>query len=208
MSRYDDLCRVAGPVSRETYERLEAFEVVFLRWAAQINLTAPSTLKHIWTRHILDSAQLLPLAAGERRWVDIGSGGGFPGAVLAIMLESSPDSSILLIESNGKKSAFLRNALRELAPRARIAARRAEEVIAEEPAPDVVTARAVASLSDLLGLVEAWIDAGTRALFHKGRDYPAELKLARDTWNLDLVEHPSVVDPQGVILDIRRIRRV
>lgn len=208
MSRYDDLCRAAGPVSRETYERLEAFEAVFLRWAARINLTAPSTLKDIWSRHVLDSAQLLSLAVSERRWADIGSGGGFPGAILAIMLESSSGSSVLLIESNGKKAAFLRSALGELAPRARIAARRAEAVIAEEPAPDVVTARAVASLSALLLLTEPWIDAGTRALFHKGRDYGAEVKLAGDTWNLDLVEHPSVVDPQSVILDIRRIRRV
>jgi 16S rRNA (guanine527-N7)-methyltransferase len=80
-------------------------------------------------------------------------------------------------------------------------------VIAIEQAPNVVTARAVASLSDLLTLTEPWIGNGTRALFHKGRDYRAEVKLAGDTWNLDLLEHPSAIDPQSVILDIRRIRR-
>lgn len=208
MSRYDDLCRVAGLVSRETFERVEAFEAIFLRWAGRINLAAPSTLKDVWTRHILDSAQLLPLAGKARRWADIGSGGGFPGAVLAVLLEGSSDASILLIESNGKKAAFLRSALAELAPHARIAAKRAEAIIAEEPAPDIVTARAVAPLTDLISLTEPWIDAGSCALFHKGRDYRAEVKLAGDTWNLDLIEHPSAVDTQSVILDVRRIRRV
>lgn len=208
MSRFDDLCRVAGPVSRETYERLEAFETTFLRWTARINLASASTLKDVWVRHILDSAQLLPLAKDAHRWADIGSGGGFPGAILAILLAESPDTSILLIESNGKKASFLRSVLGELAPSARIIARRAEMVIAEEPAPDVVTARAVASLAELLTLTEPWLDAGARALFHKGRDYRSEVKLAGDMWNLDLVEHPSAVDTQSVILDIRRIRRV
>lgn len=207
MSRFDDLIRVAGPVSRETFERLEAFEVVFRRWASRINLVAPSTLNDVWGRHILDSAQLLPLAENARGWADIGSGGGFPGAVLAILVEERPDSSIVLIESNGKKSAFLRNALAELAPRARIVPERAEVVIANEKAPDIITARAVASLADLLSLTELWLMAGARALFHKGRDYRAEVKLAGDTWNLDLVEHESAIDTQSVILDIRQIRR-
>lgn len=207
MSRFDDLIRVAGPVSRETFERLEAFEVVFRRWASLINLVAQSTLNDVWARHILDSAQLLPLAENARRWADIGSGGGFPGAVLAILVEERPDSSIVLIESNGKKSAFLRNALAELAPRARIVPERAEVVIANEKAPDIITARAVASLADLLSLTEPWLMAGARALFHKGRDYRAEVKLAGDTWNLDLVEHESAIDTQSVILDIRQIRR-
>ncbi|WP_170314570.1 16S rRNA (guanine(527)-N(7))-methyltransferase RsmG [Aquibium carbonis] len=207
MSRFDELIRVAGPVSRETFRRLEAFEAVFRRWAARINLVAPSTLDDVWERHILDSAQLLPLAADARRWADIGSGGGFPGAVLAILLEERPDSSIVLIESNGKKSAFLRNALAELAPRARIVPQRVELVIASEQAPDIITARAVASLADLLFLTEPWLASGARALFHKGRDYRAEVKLAGDTWNLDLIEHASAVDKQSVILDIRQIRR-
>ena len=207
LSRFDDLRRLAGPVSRETFERLEAFEVVFRRWSARMNLVAPSTLKDLWSRHILDSAQLLPIGGEAQRWADIGSGGGFPGAIIAILLEERPGASVLLIESNGKKAAFLRSALSELAPRARIMARRAESIVAEEPAPEIVTARAVASLSDLLELTEPWIGADTRALFHKGRDYRAELKLAGDTWNLDLVEHPSAVDEQSVILDIRRVRR-
>jgi 16S rRNA (guanine527-N7)-methyltransferase len=205
--RYETLCRLAGPVSRETFLRLEAFERVFLRWATRINLAASSTLGDVWNRHILDSAQVLPLSAGARSFVDIGSGGGFPGAVLAILIDEDPERTILLVESNGKKSAFLRNALSDLAPRARIAAERAEAVVARELRPDLVTARAVASLADLLALTEPWLSAGTRALLHKGRDYRAEVKLASDTWNLDLVEHPSAVDAESVILDVRHIRR-
>ena len=207
MKRYDDLLRIAGPVSRETFERLQAFEAIFLRWAGRINLAAPSTLKDAWSRHIIDSAQLLPLAGSARHWADIGSGGGFPGAVIAILLEEQPDSTILLIESNGKKSAFLRNALGQLAPRARIIGDRAEAVIAAEAGPDILTARAVAPLPDLIALAEPWLAAKTRALFHKGRDYRTEVKLAGDTWNLDLVEHASAVDTQSVILDISGVRR-
>ncbi|MBS4018163.1 MAG: class I SAM-dependent methyltransferase [Dechloromonas sp.] len=127
---------------------------------------------------------------------------------MAILLEETPGASIALIESNGKKAAFLRSALGELAPRARIVAERAETFIARETGPDVVTARAVAALSDLLLLAERWLTSDTRALFHKGRDYRQELKTAGDTWNLDLVEHRSAIDPQSVVLDIRRIRRV
>ena len=208
MSRYDALCAISGPVSRETFDRLIAFEQVFLRWADRINLASPSTLKDLWSRHILDSAQLLPLRGGSSKWADIGSGGGFPGAILAILLEEQPDSSVLLIESNGKKAAFLRSALAELAPKAVIAAQRAEIVISRERAPHIVTARAVASLQDLLALTEPWLTAGTRALFHKGRDYRSELKTASDTWNLDLVEHPSAIDPQSVVLEIGRVRRM
>lgn len=207
MSRYEALRSVAGPVSRETFDRLEAFERTFLHWSERINLAAPSTLEALWNRHILDSAQLLPLISDERSFADIGSGGGFPGAVLAILLEERPGRSISLIESNGKKAAFLRNALRELAPGATILAKRAEVVIADALRPDIVTARAVAPLESLLSLTEPWLVAGTRALFHKGRDYRLETKTASDTWNLDLLEHRSAIDPLGVILDIRGIRR-
>ncbi|WP_235679120.1 16S rRNA (guanine(527)-N(7))-methyltransferase RsmG [Aquibium microcysteis] len=208
MSRYEALCAVAGPVSRETFDKLLAFETIFRKWAARINLAAPSTLSELWTRHILDSAQLLSLARDAKRWADIGSGGGFPGAIMAILLNDQLDSSIILIESNGKKAAFLRNVLADLAGRARIAPERAETVISAQPAPDVVTARAVAPLRDLLTLTEPWMEAGTRALFHKGRDFRSEVKSASDTWNLDLVEHRSAVDPLSVVLEIDRIRRV
>ncbi|QDZ01838.1 16S rRNA (guanine(527)-N(7))-methyltransferase RsmG [Nitratireductor mangrovi] len=204
---FDRLCTVAGPVSRETYGRLRAFERQFEKWAARINLAAPSTLGDIWTRHILDSAQLLPLAPEGRSWVDLGSGGGFPGAVLAILLQGRSGVSVMLVESNRKKAAFLQNVLAELAPGARVVARRIEEATRSSAAPDIVTARALAPLDRLLQLAEPWLAAGSRALFHKGRDSGEEIKVVHDTWNLDLVEHRSAIDEHSVILEITRASR-
>ncbi|MEX0405690.1 16S rRNA (guanine(527)-N(7))-methyltransferase RsmG [Aquibium sp. LZ166] len=207
--RFAALCAVAGTVSRETFERLEAFERIFLRWADRMNLAAPSTLTDVWSRHILDSAQLAGLtkAMEIERWVDIGSGGGFPGAILGILAEGHQARSVTLVESNAKKASFLRNALAELAPSAQIICDRAENYIATHAPPDAVSARAVASLSALVSLCESWLGSRTIGFFHKGRDYRAELKLATDTWNLDLVEHKSAVDAGSVILEIRSVRR-
>src|SRR5690606_27866796 len=106
---------VAGPVSRETFERIELFEAAFLQWARRINLAAPSTLDVVWERHVVDSAQLIRLAPEDAlRWVDLGSGGGFPGAILAILLREWPEAETHLVESNGKKAAFLQTVLKRL----------------------------------------------------------------------------------------------
>ncbi len=204
---YQALCRVAGPVSRETFERLRQFETIFGKWARRINLVAPSTLEGLWRRHILDSAQLLAIASDARDWADLGSGGGFPGAVIAILVHDRADVSVRLVESNRKKAAFLQNALSGLAPRAEILARRIEDVVECSPAPEIVTARALAPLPRLLALTEPWLAAGTRALFHKGRDSGEEIKLAHDTWNLDLVQHRSSVDDDSVVLEISKAAR-
>jgi 16S rRNA (guanine527-N7)-methyltransferase len=204
---YQALCRVAGPVSRETFERLRQFETIFGKWARRINLVAPSTLEGLWRRHILDSAQLLAIASDARDWADLGSGGGFPGAVIAILVHDRADVSVRLVESNRKKAAFLQNALSGLAPRAEILARRIEDVVESSPAPEIVTARALAPLPRLLALTEPWLAAGTRALFHKGRDSGEEIKLAHDTWNLDLVQHRSSVDDDSVVLEISKAAR-
>jgi 16S rRNA (guanine527-N7)-methyltransferase len=205
--KFVELERVAGPVSRETFERLLAFEKLFVKWAARINLTAPSTISEIWNRHILDSAQLVRLAPDALDWVDLGSGGGFPGAVIAILMADKPGGQVRLVESNNKKCAFLRAALSEIGLRPDVYPVRIETIIFGWRPPQVVTARALAPLSRLLALTEPWLSAGTRALFHKGEEYRGEIKLADDTWNLDLVEHPSMVDPCGVILDITGIER-
>ena len=204
---YQALCRVAGSVSRETFDRLRQFETVFGKWARRINLVAPSTLEGLWRRHILDSAQLLAIASDARDWADLGSGGGFPGAVIAILVHDRADVSVRLVESNRKKAAFLQNALSGLAPRAEILARRIEDVVECSPAPEIVTARALAPLPRLLALTEPWLAAGTRALFHKGRDSGEEIKLAHDTWNLDLVQHRSSVDDDSVVLEISKAAR-
>lgn len=202
---FEVLQRLAGPVSRETFQRLERFAAEFRRWNQRINLAAASTLDDLWSRHILDSAQLMAFRAEAGSWTDIGSGGGFPGAIIAILADS--DCQVSLVESNGKKAAFLRSILAEVAPRAKVIAARAETVVASSQAPEVVSARALASLPNLLVLLEPWLAGGTRALFQKGRDYRGEIEAARDRWNLDLIEHPSAVDPQGVVLELVGIRR-
>ena len=105
--KYERLVEIAGPVSRETFESLEAFETMFLTWAGRINRAAPSTLADVWNRHVLDSAQLFPLAPGALHWLDLGSGGGFPGLVLAFLLKQRPGGWVDLVESNRKKAGFL-----------------------------------------------------------------------------------------------------
>jgi 16S rRNA (guanine527-N7)-methyltransferase len=204
---YDEFRFVAGDVSRETFESLVSFEAIFRRWAARINLVAPSTLDEVWRRHILDSAQLARIESSAIRWLDLGSGGGFPGAVMAVLLGERPGASIDLVESNGKKAAFLRAALSELDTPARVHNMRIEDAYAAIRDPEIVTARALAPLPRLLGLAEPWLSAGARGLFHKGREYSAEVEESAAEWDYDLVNHKSLIDPDSVILEVSRLRR-
>lgn len=208
MTKYDSLAEAAGPVSRETFERLCNFEESFKRWAAKINLVAPSTLPTLWERHILDSAQLLPLAPTATRWVDIGSGGGFPGAVLAILLHDREGAHIDLVESNRKKTAFLAVTLASLKAPATVHSIRIEESYSRVKSPEIVTARALAPLPLLLELTEPWLTAGATALFHKGRDYEREIEESSIDWRYDLVKHGASKWGDGVILEISNLRRV
>lgn len=204
---YESLRAVAGDVSRETFAALEAFEAHFLKWNRSINLVAASTENDVWQRHILDSAQLAAIEPAAKRWVDIGSGGGFPGLVMAFLL-AGRGGSIDLVESNRKKTGFLQATVGQFRLPARIIARRIEDSYPFVDAPEVVTARALASLIDLLDLAEPWLTTGTRALFHKGRDYQREIEESAHRWRFDLVEHPSMIDPQGVVLELRNVRRL
>jgi 16S rRNA (guanine527-N7)-methyltransferase len=199
--RLAELRAVAGDVSRETAERLIEFENLFRRWSPRINLAAASQLDQLWRRHILDSAQIIRFAS-ETRWVDLGSGGGFPGAVIAILLRDGPEFHIDLVESNRKKAAFLKTALAQYRC-ATVHPVRIEKAYPIVNAPQIVTARALAPLSSLLALAQPWLSADARGFFHKGRDYATEIKEARDAWRFDLVEHRSMVDREGVILEIR-----
>jgi len=205
--RFDELCSIAGPVSRETYEILLRFENTFLKWNQRINLSAPSTLGPTWHRHILDSAHLPAIEPQARQWLDIGSGGGFPGLVVAFLLRER-GGSIDLVESNRKKTAFLQAIVGEFDLPAHVHARRIEDVHKLVRQPQVVTARALASLPLLLDLAAPWLTDGARGLFHKGRDYRAEVEESAQHWNFDLVEHDSKIDPQGVVLDIRNLRKM
>ena len=202
-----DLQRVAGPVSRETFDRLVSFEAQFQKWARRINLSAPSTLNDVWSRHILDSAQLGKLDSGAKRWVDLGSGGGFPGLVMGFLLMERDRASIDLVESNRKKTSFLQAIIGEFGLPARVHSKRIEDSYDKIRDVEVVTARALAPLHVLLGLAAPWLTAGAKALFHKGRDYRAEIEESTQLWSFDLIEHPSVVDPQSVVLEIRNLRR-
>ncbi|RUV87541.1 16S rRNA (guanine(527)-N(7))-methyltransferase RsmG [Mesorhizobium sp. M1A.F.Ca.IN.020.06.1.1] len=197
-----DLQKAAGPVSRETFERLQAFERHFQKWNRSINLAAPSTLDDVWRRHILDSAQLARIAPTAMRWVDLGSGGGFPGLVLGFLLAERPGATIDLVESNRKKASFLQSVVGQFGLPARVLARRIDDSYPLVSAPEVITARALTGLPDLLDLAAPWLTKGARSLFHKGRDYRAEVEESAHRWTFDLVEHPSMTDAHGVILEI------
>ncbi|KAB2681638.1 MULTISPECIES: 16S rRNA (guanine(527)-N(7))-methyltransferase RsmG [Brucella/Ochrobactrum group] len=206
-TRFESLKAIVPAVSRETVDRLIAFEELFRKWSKAINLASPSTLNELWTRHILDSAQLFPLASDAKKWLDIGSGGGFPGIVTACFLADQPGSAIDLIESAGKKAAFLRTVAGHLNIPSRIHSARIEAMWQKIETPQVVTARALASLSDLFGLAEPWLTNGAKALFQKGRDYQREIDESRVGWSFDLVQHQSAIDQASVILEISNLRR-
>lgn len=196
----------AGTVSRETFGGLLAFEAEFLRWNARINLAADAD--DLWTRHIVDSAQLWPLAPGARTWLDLGSGGGFPGLVIAFLLRGADTGGrIHLVESNRKKAGFLQAMIGLFRLPAMVHAIRIDAVPPLDPRPDVVTARALASLDTLLELSFPWLPQGATGLFHKGRDYRREVEESAHRWRFDLVERPSVTDPSAAILCIEALAR-
>jgi 16S rRNA (guanine527-N7)-methyltransferase len=196
-------------VSRETSEKLEHFAALFQKWAKSINLVAPSTLSDFWQRHIADSAQIFELFPGPKRWVDLGSGGGFPGIITAIFLAELGDGWVHLVESNNKKAAFLRVALTETGARGSVHAIRIEEAITIIPECDAISARALADLPQLLDYCMPWMmaDRNPHAFFHKGRDYQQEVDKAVGRFQFDLVKHGSVVEPDSVVLEIANLSR-
>ena len=195
-------------VSRETEARFAAFETEFLKWASRVNLVAPSTLKDFRQRHIADSAQILDLAPETKTIIDLGSGGGFPGLILAISLAETPGAQVHLVESNGKKCAFLRHIVRTLALPASVHHNRIEDVMTTLPKPDILTARALAPLALLLRLALPQLNHDVPAFFHKGRDHAEEIALARGEFKFDLVVHKSRIDADSVILEIFNVAPV
>jgi 16S rRNA (guanine527-N7)-methyltransferase len=188
-------------VSRETVDRLQTYLDLLARWQQRINLVGPSTLEDPWRRHIVDCGQLWRLwPENARSLVDLGSGAGLPGLVLAIM--GAPE--VHLVESDQRKAAFLREAARECGVAATIHAGRAETV--PPLAADLVTARALAPLSELLRLAERHVHPGTTCLFLKGRTAASELTRAREAWTMRVASVGSLSDPEGQILLISEIR--
>lgn len=211
--RLNELGQIIGSiVSRETLDRLEAFEAEFLKWSTRINLAAPSTLGELWTRHILDSAQLFAIRPDATAWLDLGSGGGFPGAIIAILLAERSDGRVELVESNNKKAAFLRAVLGMLGAPAVVHVCRIEEAFERTATPQIVTARALAPLPHLLDLAAPWLCTKSAqpasGLFHKGRDYMREVDASTDQWQFNLVEHTSRIDRESRILEISDLARI
>jgi 16S rRNA (guanine527-N7)-methyltransferase len=195
-------------VSRETMDALSLYYKLLVKWNNSINLVAKSTLGDAWHRHFVDSAQLWSLApARARSWVDIGSGGGFPGMVVAILAaEQRPDMVVTLVESDQRKATFLGAVARELRLSPQILAVRAE--LHPPLGADVLSARALASLDKLLEYSERHLAPTGIALFPKGEAAQAELDIARSRWRFSLQVHRSLTDPAAAILAIEGLSRV
>jgi 16S rRNA (guanine527-N7)-methyltransferase len=194
-------------VSRESLDRLEILVKLLLDWQKHINLIAPSTIPEVWTRHVIDSLQLVPLLPAHTQAIaDLGSGAGFPALVLAAV----QPATVHMYESNSKKVAFMHEALRQMKCNAVVHRERLEprQTPVNMPKVKVVTARAFAPLPLLLDLAEPFMKSGATALFHKGQDIDAELTEAAKIWVIEPVKHLSVIDSMSVILEVKELKRV
>lgn len=194
-------------VSRETFERLEIYAGLLRKWNPAINLVAPSTMDDLWDRHMVDSAQVFRLLPqNARKWCDVGSGGGFPGVVVALLAhEVFPDLKVTCIESDLRKATFLRTVLRETGVNASVISARIEEAPPQNA--DVFSARALASLDKLLDFSERHLSESGVCLFLKGAKYQEEINQALDYWSFELDKIPSVTHADAVILKIGAIKR-
>jgi 16S rRNA (guanine527-N7)-methyltransferase len=195
------------PVSRETLARLEALVALLEAWSVRINLVGRDTLADPWRRHILDSAQLVPLVPNTARsLIDLGSGAGFPGLVLAILgLPGGACGTIELVEADSRKSVFLREAARVTGARVDVRHARIEALPAHPV--DVVTARGLAPLDRLIALAEPFLADQSLCLFLKGAQAREELTLARKGWTMTADSIASRSDPRGVVLQLRQVVR-
>lgn len=203
----EDFARTFG-VSRETLGRLETYAALLAQWQKTINLVAPSTLPEIWHRHFADSAQLLALAPPEAtRWLDLGSGAGFPGLVLSILLAERGGAHMTLIESDSRKAAFLAEVARKTGAPVDIQGTRIEKIATQAKVGpvDVATARALAPLPRLLELSAPFFSGPTIGLFLKGREAEAEVEAAKKLWDFNSVLEPSLTDDSGRIVVIRAL---
>jgi 16S rRNA (guanine527-N7)-methyltransferase len=202
-------------VSRESRARLEAFVELLLKWQKRINLIGPATVDDVWQRHIADAAQLTALIRPHvQKAVDLGSGGGIPGLVIAILLmehrSNHRPATVHLVESTGKKAAFLRQAVQLTGAPALVHDCRIESLAQAGRLEnvDLVTARALAPLPKLIELAAPWLQSGAYGLFHKGQDVDSELTESAKSWRITYTKHPSVVDPSGCILEVKEIEHL
>ncbi len=196
------------PATEDAVRRLDKFVALLLQWQESANLVARSTLPELWTRHIADSLQLLPLAPSANVWVDLGSGAGFPGLVIACAIGQRSEARVHLVESNAKKAAFLREVVRATGAPAVVHAQRVEDFVPSfQERADAVTARALAPLSELLELALPLLQRGAIGLFHKGAGAAAELAAAEKRWHLQATLVPSKTSPAGRIVVIHSAER-
>jgi 16S rRNA (guanine527-N7)-methyltransferase len=193
-------------VSRETVERLTEFVALLTKWQRVKNLVGPSALDEIWTRHVADSAELVAIAPAARRWLDLGSGAGFPGMIVAILLAETEGAGVDFVESNAGKCAFLREAARELGVPARVHNARIEDFVADWSEPvDAISARALAPMPHLVEWLAPLLDKGAVAFLHKGLEFESEWAATPDRARFDLVQHRSRIG-SGVIVELKARR--
>ena len=216
MASRDAPLSISGPtdfaeafnVPRETIHRLTRFAELLAHWQKRTNLVAPSTLPALWSRHFADSAQLATLARNPRLWLDLGSGAGFPGLVIAILKTGTPDFRMHLVESNRKKCAFLAEVARATSAPVDIHAMRIEDLAesADRLTPGVVSARALAPLPRLFELAAPFFGEDTRGLFLKGREAEAEVEAAKAKWNFTAQLVPSLTAANSHIVEVTSLR--
>jgi 16S rRNA (guanine527-N7)-methyltransferase len=210
------LTTISGPqgfaeafkVPRETIHRLTRYAEILEHWHKRTNLVSPSTLPVLWSRHFADSAQLCGLAPKARLWLDLGSGAGFPGLVVAVIQAGRPDFHMHLVESNRKKCAFLAEVARETKASVDIHAMRIEELAecAQSLKPDVVSARALAPLPRLFELAAPFFGEGTKGLFPKGREAETEIAAARQEWEFAFRLSPSITANDSHIVEVTGLK--
>ncbi len=194
-------------VSRETEQTLRAYCALVEKWSPAINLVSRSDLPHLWARHVLDSAQIFALARDtDTPWADLGTGGGFPGVILAIMANGAGwPTPFTFIESDQRKTVFLRTAIREFSLSATVITDRIES--ATPLGVGAISARALAALPDLLPLAHRHLAPNGRAFLLKGKSAQQEINAARTHWRFDLVIEPSITDPDACLLVLENIDR-
>lgn len=203
----EDVCIAGQNVSRETLQRLKDYEALVRHWTPAINLISKASIPMIWDRHILDSAQVFPLCPpSAQSWMDVGSGAGFPGLVVAILAkDSKPELKVTLVEADARKATFLRHAAGRLGLSVDVITDRIESLSPEKA--DVISARALAPLVSLLSIANQHLAHGGLAIFPKGARYAEEVAAAREGWVFDLESRTSLSEPDAAILIIRNIER-
>lgn len=194
-------------VSRETLHKLQGFAALVQKWTAKINLISKGSVQELWDRHVVDSAQIFELAPPKGRWVDLGSGGGFPGIVVAILSQGAgAEHEVILVESDQRKAVFLRTAIRELDLDAKVISERIEKI--PPLMADVLSARALADLTHLCSFAMLHLASTGVALFPKGEHWRKEVESAQEVWSCSMDAIKSRSNPEAAILKIKDIVRV